>query len=71
MKSRRGHRRSACEVNLIGGQQQEPTESSPRKKRGAGRNPRPLGWGGCQFFRKRLIVIHHKASNFYSVRIGF
>ena len=48
MKSRRGHRRSACEVNLVRGQQQEPTESSPRKKRGAGRNPRPLGRGGCQ-----------------------
>ena len=31
MKSRRGHRRSACEVNLVRGQQQEPTESSPRK----------------------------------------
>ena len=33
MKSRRGHRRSACEVNLVRGQQQEPTESSPRLAR--------------------------------------
>ncbi|MEH8050744.1 hypothetical protein, partial [Gallibacterium anatis] len=31
MKIRRGHRRSACKVNLIRGQQQEPTKSSPRK----------------------------------------
>ncbi|NBI13974.1 hypothetical protein GVX81_10265, partial [[Haemophilus] felis] len=30
-KIRRGHRRSACEVNRNSGQQQEPTESSPRK----------------------------------------
>gem|GEM_PF-3920558 len=28
---RLGHSRRACEVNRISGQQQEPTESSPRK----------------------------------------
>ncbi|MEH8139008.1 pirin family protein, partial [Gallibacterium anatis] len=30
------------------GQQQEPTESSPLLAMGTSRNPRPLGWGGCQ-----------------------
>ncbi|NBI12090.1 hypothetical protein GVX81_03680 [[Haemophilus] felis] len=30
-KIRAGHVRSACEVNRNSGQQQEPTESSPRK----------------------------------------
>ena len=48
MKSRRGHRRSACEVNFVRGQQQEPTESSLLFEMGTGRNPRPLGRGGCQ-----------------------
>ena len=45
---RLGHSRSACEVNLIRDQQQEPTESSPQLAVGASRNPLPLGRGGCQ-----------------------
>ena len=46
---RLGHSRRACEVNRISGQQQEPTESSLLFEMGTGRNPRPLGRGGCQF----------------------
>jgi len=45
---RLGHSRQACEVNRTGGQQQEPTESSRLFEMGTGRNPCPLGRGGCQ-----------------------
>ena len=57
MKSRRGHRRSACEVNLVRGQQQEPTESSPLLAMGTSRNPRPLGRGGCQVIDMQAAAI--------------
>ena len=49
---RLGHSRRACEVNRISGQQQEPTESSLLFEMGTGRNPRPLGRGGCQILLK-------------------
>jgi len=53
---RAGHVRRACEVNFIGGQQQEPTESSSLLAMGASRNPRPLVRGGCQPISRLLLV---------------
>ncbi len=39
-------------MNLVRGQQQEPTESNLLFEMGAGRNPLPLGGGGRQGMEK-------------------
>ena len=57
---RLGHSRRACEVNSISGQQQEPTESSLLFEMGTGRNPRPLGRGGCQSNELLYLVLQFK-----------